>query len=403
MRTGSIGRFPLFAVFAVMSLLFLLAACGSDPTATPTIAPAATNTPTATPRSTPTPTTPGQATPTPTQPAGAKVEVCPTQRVKGLTGAGATFPFPLYSKMFDEYNKVCGVKVNYQSIGSGGGIRQLQARTVDFGGSDGIMTAQQKAEAAGGPVLHVPMVAGAVAVIYNLPGIPSGAVKLDPDVLVDIYLKKITKWNDPRIAALNSGVSLPNSDIAVVHRSDGSGTTYIFTSYLSAVSDAWKNGPGAATSVNWPGDIGGQGNAGVAGQVRQIPGAIGYVELAYAHQNNLTYAQLKNSSGKYVEPSLETAKFAADVPTLPDHMEVVIVNSSNPNAYPITGFTWLLIYENQADAAKADAVARLAWWMIHDGQQYAVPLDYVPLEGAAVTKVENLIKKIKVNGQPVIK
>jgi phosphate transport system substrate-binding protein len=347
------------------------------------------------PTATPTPP-PAIPTPTPKPQVGA----CPTKGVTEMTGAGATFPFPLYSKMFDEYNTLCKVKVNYQSIGSGGGIRQLQALTVDFGGSDGIMTAQQKTEAKGGAVLHVPIVAGAVAVIYNLSGVSS--LKLDPDVLADIYLKKINKWNDPRIAALNAGVTLPSTDIAVVHRSDGSGTTFIFTSYLSAVSSEWKSKIGAGTAVNWKGDIGGQGNEGVANQVKQIPGGIGYVELAYARQNKLSYAQVKNSAGKYLEPSLESAKFAADVQDLPDNMEVVIVNSANANAYPIVGFTWLLIYENQTDAAKADAVTRLAWWMIHDGQKFATPLDYVALEGAAVSKAENLIKLIKVNGQRVL-
>jgi phosphate transport system substrate-binding protein len=319
-----------------------------------------------------------------------------------MTGAGATFPFPLYSKMFDEYNKLCGVKVNYQSIGSGGGIRQLQQETVAFGGSDGIMTQQQKDQAVGGPVLHVPIVAGAIAVIYNISGVSRGTLKLTPEVLSNIYLKNIKKWNDPAITALNPGVNLPNSDIAVVHRSDGSGTTFIFTSYLSAVSADWKAKVGAATSVNWPGDIGGQGNEGVANNVRQIPSSIGYVELAYAKQNNLAWAQVRNKAGKYLEPSLDTAAFAADVPNLPDNMEIVIVDSANPDAYPIVGFTWLLVYVNQKNEAMADAVARLAWWMSHDGQQYATPLEYVPLKGTAVAKAEALIKQIKFNNQPVI-
>jgi phosphate transport system substrate-binding protein len=328
---------------------------------------------------------------------------CPAKGVKELTGAGATFPYPLYSKMFNEYNKSCGVQVNYQSIGSGGGIRQLAAQTVDFGASDGIMDDKQKSEAKGGNVLHVPTVAGAEAVIFNLPGVESGKLRLAPDVLADIYLKKISNWNDKRISALNSGVKLPDLTIAVVHRSDGSGTTFIFTNYLSKVSSEWKDKVGSATSVNWPGDVGGKGNEGVANSVKQIPGAIGYVELAYAHQNKLPYALLRNKAGKWMGPSLEGAAAAADQKNLPDNMEVVITDSDNPSAYPISGFTWLLIYENQSDPAKADAVAQLAWWMIHDGQKYATPLEYAPLKGAAVKKAEALLKKIKINNQIVLK
>ena len=344
------------------------------------------------------PSTPASATAP-----GTADNACPQKGVKELTGAGATFPFPLYSKMFSEYNTLCGVKVNYQSIGSGGGIAQLQKQTVDFGATDGVMSDQQKQQAQGGPVLHTPMGAGAEAVIFNLPGIQRSQLKLTPEVLADIYLKKITRWNDARITALNPGVNLPGTDIAVVHRSDGSGTTFIFTNYLSKVSAEWKSKVGFSTSVNWPGDIGGQGNEGVANQVKQIPGAIGYVELAYASQNKLTWALMQNKAGKFLEPSLEGAAQAADVASLPDNMEIVVTDSENPNAYPITGFTWLLVYENQANAAKADAIARLAWWMTHDGQKYAMPLEYAPLKGVAVTKAEDLVRKVKVNGQPVLK
>jgi phosphate transport system substrate-binding protein len=328
---------------------------------------------------------------------------CPKQGVKELTGAGATFPYPLYSKMFDEYNKECGVRVNYQSIGSGGGIRQLQQMTVDFGASDGIMTDQQKKEAKGGKVLHVPTVAGAVVVAFNIPGVNKGQMKLTPNVLADIYLKKITKWSDSRIKALNPNLKLPDQDIAVIHRSDGSGTTFIFTNYLSKVSTAWKDKVGNATSVNWPGDVGGKGNEGVANSVKQIPGSIGYIELAYAEQNKIPYAELKNKAGKFMEPSLDSAAKAADVKDLPDDMEVMITDSSNPAAYPISGFTWLLIYQNQTDAAKADAVAQLAWWMIHQGEKYAKPLGYAQLEGAAVKKAENLLKQIKADNKIVLK
>lgn len=328
---------------------------------------------------------------------------CPTKGVKELTGAGATFPYPLYSKMFNEYNKACNVKVNYQSIGSGGGIQQLKEQTVDFGASDGIMDEKQKTEAKGGTVLHIPTVSGAVAVVFNLPGVKTGQLKLTGDVLADIYLKKISNWNDKRIQALNSGVKLPDQTIAVVHRSDGSGTTFIFTNYLSKVSPEWKDKVGFSTSVNWPGDVGGKGNEGVANSVKQIPGAIGYVELAYAKQNNIDWMQMRNKAGKYLDPTLEGAAAAADVPNLPDNMEVVITDSDNAAAYPISGFTWLLAYENQTDVAKGDAIAQLFWWMTHEAQQYAIPLEYAPLKGAAIKKTEALIKKIKAGGSFALK
>jgi phosphate transport system substrate-binding protein len=326
----------------------------------------------------------------------------PTAAVN-LNGAGATFPYPLYSKWFDEYYKITGVKVNYQSIGSGGGISQITEGTVDFGASDGIMTAEQlaKAEPAHGPILHIPMTSGSEAIVYNLPGVSSG-IKLTPDVLADIYLKKIAKWNDPRIVALNPDLTLPDTAIAVVHRSDGSGTTYIFTNYLSKISDEWKTKVGNATSVNWLGDIGGQGNAGVAGQVQQIPGSIGYVELAYALQNNITYATLKNAAANYITPSLASTTKAAEGVTLANDMKVMLTNSANPDAYPIVGFTWMLVYVNQTDKAKGEALVKMLWWAIHDGQQYTEALSYAPLAGGAVTKAENEILSIKYQGQPLL-
>ncbi len=329
-------------------------------------------------------------------------DACPKMGVKELTGAGSTFVFPLFSKMFDEYNKLCGVRVNYQSIGSGGGIRQIQQMTVDFGATDGVMTDQQKAQAKGGTIIHIPVAAGAEAIVYNLPGIASGTMKLTPDVIADIYLKKIKKWNDERIAALNSGIKLPDLDIAVVHRSDGSGTTFIFTNYLSKVSKEWADKVGFATSVNWPGDIGGAGNEGVANQVKQIPGGIGYVELAYAKQNKMPWTQVRNKAGIYLEPSLEATAAAADVANLPDNMEVLLTDSANPKAYPISGFVWMLVYEDQKDSARGDAVARLAWWVAHDGQKYTTPLEYAPLSGAAVKKTEVLLKKITVDGKAIL-
>jgi phosphate transport system substrate-binding protein len=258
------------------------------------------------------------------------------------------------------------------------------------------------AEAAGGPILHIPMTSGAVAVVFNLPGVQSGQLKLAPDVLADIYLKKITKWDDPRIAADNSGVNLPSTDIAVVHRSDGSGTTFIFTDYLSKVSPDWKTGVGSGTSVNWPGDIGGEKSAGVAAQVAQIPGAIGYVELAYAVQNNLPWAAVRNKSGDFVEPGLEATTAAAVGVSLPADMKVLLTDSDNPSAYPIVGFTWVLAYRNQPDKAKGQTLAYYLWWSIHDGQSFAKDLLYAPLSPEAVKNAEAEIKSMTYQGQPLL-
>lgn len=329
----------------------------------------------------------------------------PAASAVSLNGAGATFPGPLYTKWFDAYNKLTGLKINYQPIGSGGGIRQITEGTVDFGASDGIMTAEEqaKAEKATGPIVHIPMTIGAVAIIYNLPSIGSGQLKLTPDVVADIYLKKITKWNDPRILSLNPVFSSLRGDIAVVYRSDGSGTTFIFTNYLSRVSSAWKTKVGNATSVNFPGDIGGKGNAGVAGQVQQLPNSIGYVELAYARQNKISWAKLKNQAGSYIEPTMSATTKAAEGVTLPDDMKVMLTNSANTDAYPIVGFTWILAYVNQKDKNKGATLAKVLWWAIHDGQQYAEPLDYARLSGTTVTKAENQVLSLKNEGQPLIK
>ena len=321
-----------------------------------------------------------------------------------LTGAGSTFDFPLFSKWFGVYYGLTGVKVNYQSVGSGTGIQQITAGTVDFGASDGIMTTDQQtaAEKAFGPIQHIPVTSGSTAIVYNLPGIPSGTVKLTGSVLADIYLKNITRWNDPKITALNSGVNLPDTAIAVVHRSDGSGTTFIFTNYLSKVSPDWSTKVGNANSVSWPGDIGGSGSAGVAGSVQQTPGAIGYVELAYAIQNNIPWIKMQNAAGNYVEPTLAGTTAAADGVALPDEMKVMITDSTNATAYPIVGFSWVLAYTNQADKVKGTALAKMLWWGIHDGQTYATPLVYGPLSSSAVTKAENQILKMNFQGQPLI-
>ena len=264
-----------------------------------------------------------------------------------INGAGATFPYPLYSKWFDEYAKVDpSVRFNYQSIGSGGGQKQILAETVDFGASDGPMSDENLSKAPG-KILHLPTVAGAVVAIYNLPGAPK--LKLDGPVLADIFMGKITRWNDPKIAAMNPGEKLPGTDVVVVHRSDGSGTSYIFTDFLSSVSPGWEKTVGRNTSVKWPVGLGAKGNEGVAGQVKQMPGTIGYVELAYAHQNKLAFADLKNSSGKFVTASVESITEALASASVPDDFRFSMVNPAGEKAYPVAGATWLLVYEQQKD------------------------------------------------------
>ena len=343
-------------------------------------------------------------TTTTTQTTTATATITTTVPVVPLNGAGGTFPAPLYTKWFDQYDQLTGIKINYQAVGSGAGINQITAGTVDFGASDALMTDAQitAAQAAFGPILEIPMTIGAVAITYNLPTLGQSQLKLTGDVLAKIYLKQITNWDDPAIAALNPGLNLPNIPIAVVHRSDGSGTTYIFTNYLSKVSQQWSTQIGNATTVNWPGDIGGQGSAGVAGQVQQLTGAIGYVEIAYAIQNKMTYAQLQNSSGNYITPSLDSASKAADGVTLPDDMKIMITNSSNPDAYPIVGFTWILAYQHQTDKTKGQELVNMLWWAIHDGQQYNNALTYPVLPAAAVTKAEAEIRSITYQGVPLL-
>jgi len=311
-----------------------------------------------------------------------------------INGAGATFPYPIYSKWFDEYSKANpGMNFNYQSIGSGGGIKQITAKTVDFGATDGPMTQEQLNEAPG-RIYHIPTVMGADAIVYNLSGVKTG-LKLTGDIVADIFLGKITKWNDARIAAENPGVALPDVSIVVVHRSDGSGTTYIFVDYLSSVSPAWKGKVGKGTSVNWPVGLGGKGNEGVSGLVKQTPGAIGYVELAYAKQNDLTYAYMKNSSGNYVEPTLASVSKAAEGVTIAPDFRVSIVNSANAEAYPISSFTWLLIYKDMDDHAKGEAIVNFIKWAVTDGQKFAEPLDYAPLPSNVVTMIQEKLKQVK--------
>ena len=314
-----------------------------------------------------------------------------------LTGAGATFPYPLYSKWFSDYAAKTGVRINYQSIGSGGGIRQLSEQTVDFGASDSPMSDAEMAKAKGGPIVHIPMVLGAVAVTYNLPDV-SAPLKLSGEVLADVFRGTITKWNDARVAALNPGVKLPARDILVVHRSDGSGTTYIFTDYLAAVSPAWAKGPGRGKEVQWPVGLGGKGNEGVAGQVKQTPGTIGYVELAYAKQNRLAVAAMRNASGSFVLPSVESATAAAagiaEKLGKDTDYRVSIVNAPGAQAYPIASFTWLLAYRTPADTAKGRKLVEFVRWALAEGSASAAALDYAPLPATMARDVTARLAEI---------
>ncbi|MFQ6105291.1 MAG: phosphate ABC transporter substrate-binding protein PstS [Candidatus Glassbacteria bacterium] len=318
-----------------------------------------------------------------------------------LLGAGATFPYPLYSKMFDVYHKQTGVKVNYQSIGSGGGIRQLLNRAVDFGGTDAFMSEQELGKAPG-EIVHVPICLGAVAVTYNLAGI--GELKFTSDALSGIFLGKITKWNDPRIQAANPDVSLPDMKIVVIHRSDGSGTTFIFTDYLSKVSDQWRESVGAGKSVNWPAGLGAKGNEGVSGLVKQIPGSIGYAELAYTVQNKMQEALIQNRNGSFIKPGLESTSLAAET-ELPDDMRVSITNTAASEGYPISGFTWIILYKEQDYSSrsreKAEALVKLLWWMTHEGQIYTKPLHYAPIPAQAAMQVERILESITYGGEEI--
>ena len=320
-----------------------------------------------------------------------------------LLGAGSTFVYPLFSKIFAEYGKSHDVKVNYQSIGSGGGILQLTNKTVDFGGSDAPLNAEQ-AKKIGVPVLHIPMASGAVVITYNVPGV-AGGLKLSGKDLADIYLGKITNWNSKFIADANPGVKLPDLPIVVVHRSDGSGTSFIFTDYLTKVNEDWAKKVGKASAVNWPAGLGGKGNEGVAGLVKQTPGAIGYNELAYAIQNKMTYAAVQNKSGKYIVPTLATTTLSSNV-ELPANAEVSLTNTDNPKGYPITSFTWALIYKEQnyggRSAARAKMLLQLMWYNIHEGQKNCEPLNYAPLSKSAVKVAEKILKSATFEGKPVL-
>jgi phosphate transport system substrate-binding protein len=328
----------------------------------------------------------------------------PAASVSGtLTGAGATFPNPIYTKWFDSYAKETGVQINYQSIGSGGGIRQFTEGTVDFGASDGPMNESQ-IQAVNGNVLHVPTVLGAVAVTYNLPSLGATKLKFDGNALVDIFMGRITKWNDKRLAALNPGVQLPDLDVIVVHRSDGSGTSYIFTDYLNKFSREWRDKVGYATSVNWPVGLGGKGNEGVTQQVKQTEGSIGYVELIYALSNELPYATVKNPAGEFVEASLASVTAAAASAKFDKNTDfrVSITNAPGEDAYPISSFTSLLVHTEQPDAAKAKAIRDFLKWMITpEAQQMATELKYAPLPKEVVSLVDARIPTLKSNGKAI--
>jgi phosphate transport system substrate-binding protein len=311
-----------------------------------------------------------------------------------LNGAGATFPNPMYSKWFSEYHKAHpDVEINYQPIGSGGGIRQVLAGTVDFGASDGPMTDEQLAQAKT-KILHVPTVLGAVVPAYNIPGV-SAEIKFTPEMLAAIFLGKITNWSDPAIAAANPGLKLPNNPIIVIHRSDGSGTTYIWTDYLSKVSNDWQSQVGKGTSVKWPVGLGGKGNEGVAGMIRQMPGSIGYIELIYAVQNKIPYGVVKNAAGNYVKASLDSVTAAAaSVKSMPSDFRVSITNAPGKDAYPISSFTWLLIPEQSKDPAKGKILADFLNWMVGQGQTMTAELTYAPLPTNVAEKVRAEIKQV---------
>jgi len=320
-----------------------------------------------------------------------------------LIGAGATFPYPLYSKMFYVYWHNTGIKINYQAIGSGGGQRQLVNRTVDFGGSDAFMNDEALAKSPA-EILHIPTCLGAVVVTYNLPGAPP--LKFTPDLITDIFLGEITKWNDQRIAEINPGADLPDMNIVVLYRSDGSGTTFVFTDYLSKVSDQWKRKVGRGKAVNWPVGLGSKGNPGVAGVLKYFPGAIGYLELGYALLNRMPVALLQNKAGRFIKASPVSASNSANVP-LPADTRISITDTDAPEGYPISSFTWVLVFKEQAyrgrSEDKAKELSKALWWMTHEGQKFTEPLHYAPLPLEAIRKTEKAINSITYNGNPIPK
>lgn len=320
-----------------------------------------------------------------------------------LLGAGSTFINPLFSKLFSIYHDSTGLKVNYQSIGSGGGILQLTNKTVDFGASDVTLNDEQTKKM-GADVLHIPMCSGAVVISYNLPSVKD-TLKFTPDILASIFLGKIKKWNDPEIAGQNAGIQLPDMPVIIAHRSDGSGTTNIFTTYLSKVSAEWESKVGKGPSVNWPVGLGGKGNEGVAGLIRQTPGAIGYIELAYALHNAMAFGKLQNKAGNFITPNVESTSAAGNI-QLPDDAKVSLTNTDAADGYPISGFSWVLIYKeqnysNRSQAASTDLL-KLLWWNVHQGQKYCADLSYAPLSPSAVSVAEKILKSATYNGKPIL-
>jgi phosphate transport system substrate-binding protein len=379
----------------------MLAACGPGsqppgPTTAPTSAPQAAA-----------PTQPAVVA----KPAGTPAAAAPSISISGplegeaksLNAAGATFPAPLYQKWFDQYSKLSGVQVNYQPIGSGGGIKGIQDQTIDFGASDAPMTDDQLKDARGGEIVHIPTALGAIVPTYNLPGdTPGSKLKFTGDTLAGIFLGDISKWNDPKLVADNPGLAGINQDIVVVHRSDGSGTTFGWTDYLSTVNKDWQQKVGKGTSVNWPVGLGGNGNPGVAGEVQQNPYSIGYVELIYAIQNNLGYGTVKNKAGQFVDPSLDsvTAAAASSAQSIPSDLRFSIVDAPGDGSYPISTATWLLAYKNEPEQAKAVALTRLLWWSTHEGQKFNKDLAYATVPDALTARSEQFIRQISVNGSP---
>jgi phosphate transport system substrate-binding protein len=373
--------------------LLILAACGpgarpSAPTSAPTTAPVAPAKPTANSAAVPV--------------AAVAVSGPFEGEAKSLNGAGATFPAPLYQKWFDEYNKLTQVQVNYQAIGSGGGIKGIQDQTMDFGASDAPMSDEQLHAAKGGPIFHIPTALGAIVPTYNVPNV-SSKLKFSGDTLAGVFMGDIQKWNDPKLVADNPDLANVNQDIVVVHRSDGSGTTFGFTDYLSTANKDWQQKIGKGTAVNWPVGLGGSGNPGVAGEVQQNPYSIGYVELIYAIQNNLAFGMVKNKTGKFISPSLDsvTAAATASAQSIPPDLRFSIVDADGDTSYPISTATWLLAYANQNDQPKAIALARMLWWATHDGQRFNNDLAYATVPEAINARSEQFIRQIAVEGKPV--
>ena len=404
-RSSTSRRGILKLAAGLGGLAVLTAACSSQPAAAPTQPPAAqpTSAPTAAAAAQPAATSAATA-----QPAGAAAPAVTAALPSGtqvlLNGAGSTFDAPLFSKAFNEFSKKTpNIKVNYQSVGSGAGIQQLTKNTVDFGASDAPMSDAQ-ITSAGGDVLHIPITLGAVSIGYNLPGVADG-LKIDGPTLANIFLGTITAWNDAALTKLNPDLKLPNTPIAVVHRSDGSGTTDIFTSYLSSVSPDWKSKVGFGTAVNWPVGIGGKGSEGVSGQVKQTPGGIGYFELAYAKVNKITSAAISNGAGEFPLPSSAGASTcAASVANnMPADLRVRIAGCSGKGDYSISGFSWVILHQKQKDKTQGAALIDLLWWMIHDGQSYAKDLFYAPLPAPVVKLNEQKLLSVTYNGTPLLK